>query len=55
MNSVDGVAGNKQDDGHCHMNHVVDHQVDEEDVARVGVEDLGSGKRNGEKAPVEPV
>lgn len=49
MNPVDGVAGDKQDYGRCHLNHVVDHQEDEEDVARVGIEELERGKRNGEK------
>lgn len=49
MDPVDGVAGDKQDHGHRHLNHVVDHQVDEEDVARVGVEELEGGKRNGKR------
>lgn len=41
---VDGVADDEEEDGQRHLDHVVDHQVDNKDVARIGVEDLMVGK-----------
>ena len=37
---VDGVADNEQGDGQRHLDHVIDDQVNEKDVARIRVEDL---------------
>lgn len=55
MNPVDGVAGDKQDCAHGHLNHVIDHQVDEEDVTRVGVEELGWQEKWKKRPLVKPV
>lgn len=43
---VEDVADDEQDDGQRHLNHVVDHQVEEQDVPRIHVEDLEGGKKN---------
>ena len=45
---VDYVADDKQEDGQRHLDHVVEHQVNEKDVAWIHVEYLG-GKHTGEK------
>ena len=37
---VDGVADDKHHDGQGHLDHVVDHQVNEKYIPRIRVEDL---------------
>lgn len=40
MDSVEDVAGDEKADGGGELNHVIHHQVDEEDVTRSQVKDL---------------
>lgn len=44
--SVDGVAEDEQEDSQRQLDHVVDHQVNKKDVARICVEDLQGGKKS---------
>ena len=41
---VDSVADDEHAKGKSHLDHVVDHQVNEEDVPRIRVEDLTGGE-----------
>ena len=49
---VDGVADNEQGDGQRHLDHVIDDQVNEKDVARIRVEDLEDERKQHVKEDV---
>lgn len=40
IDGVEGVGADEERNAGCQLDHVVEHQVDEQDVARVGLEEL---------------
>lgn len=42
IDGIEGISEDEEGNAHCQLDHVVEHQVDEKDEARVQLEDLNS-------------